>query len=94
MTRNELKQLIREVIEEYNDRYQDAPFTVDGKLVDTETIEIDGIDRKDYPDFADAYIASAQFADGAALNDQQIDKLNDIAYGWVNKTIHDKQLYM
>ena len=94
MTRKELKQLIREVIEEYNDRYQDAPFTVDGKLVDTETIEIGNIDRNDYPDFADAGVESAQFEDGTPLNDIQVDKLNDMAYAWVNKKIHDDQRYM
>ena len=75
-------------------KYSEGPFTVDGKLVDTQSIEIGNIDRNDYPDFVDAGVESAQFEDGTPLNDNQIDKLNDMAYYWINKTIHDQQLYM
>jgi len=44
------------------------------KLIDN--IEIEGIDTKDYPDFCDAFIASADY-DGEPMNDEQIDKLNE-----------------
>ena len=39
-------------------------------------IEIDGIDTKDYPDFCDAYISSADY-DGVPMNDEQLDELNE-----------------
>ena len=44
------------------------------KLIDN--IEIEGIDTKDYPDFCDAFIASADY-DGEPMNDEQIDELNE-----------------
>jgi hypothetical protein len=44
------------------------------KLIDN--IEIDGIDTKDYPDFCDAYIVSADY-DGVPMTDEQLDEIND-----------------
>ena len=48
--------------------------TMDYKKIDN--IEIDGIDTKDYPDFCDAYISSADY-DGVPMTDDQLDKLNE-----------------
>jgi len=39
-------------------------------------VEIDGIDTRDYPDFCDAYIVSADY-DGEEMTEQQLDKLNE-----------------
>ena len=47
---------------------------MDYKLIDN--IEIDGIDTKDYPDFCDAYILSADY-DGVPMTDKQLDEIND-----------------
>ena len=47
---------------------------MDYKLIDN--IEIDGIDTKDYPDFCDAYISSADY-DGVPMTDEQLDELNE-----------------
>jgi len=44
------------------------------ELIDN--IEIDGIDTKDYPDFCDAFIASADY-DGKEMTEEQLDKLNE-----------------
>jgi hypothetical protein len=41
-----------------------------------ENIEIDGIDTKDYPDFCDAYIVSADY-DGVPMTEEQLDEIND-----------------
>jgi hypothetical protein len=38
-------------------------------------IEFDGIDHRDYPDYCDAYIASADY-DGVEMTDEQIESLN------------------
>jgi len=54
---------------------------MDYKKIDN--IEIDGIDTKDYPDFCDAYISSADY-DGKPMTDEQLDELNedgDYVYG-------------
>tara|TARA_B110000037_G_scaffold49347_1_gene60589 strand:+ start:1304 stop:1516 length:213 start_codon:yes stop_codon:yes gene_type:complete len=57
--------------------------TMDYKKIDN--IEIDGIDTKDYPDFCDAYISSADY-DGVPMTDEQLDELNedgDYVYGHI-----------
>jgi hypothetical protein len=41
-----------------------------------DNIEIDGIDTKDYPDFCDAYIVSADY-DGVPMTDKQLDEINE-----------------
>jgi len=56
---------------------------MDYKKIDN--IEIDGIDTKDYPDFCDAYISSADY-DGVPMTDEQLDELNedgDYVYGCI-----------
>jgi len=39
-------------------------------------IDIDGIDMRDYPDFCDAFIGSADY-DGKPMTYEQIDELNE-----------------
>jgi hypothetical protein len=48
--------------------------TMDYKKIDN--IEIDGINTKDYPDFCDAYIVSADY-DGVPMTDEQLDEINE-----------------
>ena len=47
---------------------------MDYKKIDN--IEVDGIDTKDYPDFSNAYILSADY-DGVPMTDEQLDEIND-----------------
>ena len=47
---------------------------MDYKKIDN--IEVDEIDTKDYPDFCDAYISSADY-DGVPMTDKQLDELNE-----------------
>tara|TARA_R110002051_G_scaffold96199_1_gene166224 strand:+ start:290 stop:502 length:213 start_codon:yes stop_codon:yes gene_type:complete len=47
---------------------------MDYKKIDN--IEVDGIDFKDYPDFCDAYIVSADY-DGVPMTDDQLDEINE-----------------
>ena len=53
--------------------------------IDHGSIEIEGIDMNDYPDFVDAYIAAANFEDGTPLTDEELNQLNDEMAG----EIHD-----
>ena len=39
-------------------------------------VEVEGIDTADYPDFCDAFIASADY-DGREMTDMELDTLND-----------------
>ena len=50
---------------------------LNGKQVDQRSLEIDGVDSRDYPDFCDAFISYATFEDGAELSDDEMDELND-----------------
>jgi hypothetical protein len=74
MKKSELKQIIKEEIEKV---FNTSFVTVSGKTVDPSTIEIDGIDTRDYPDFADAYASYAEFTDGVALTDDELYELDD-----------------
>ena len=47
---------------------------MDYKKIDN--IEMDGIDTKDYPDFCDAFICSADY-DGVPMTEEQLDELNE-----------------
>lgn len=43
-------------------------------------IQFDGIDHKDYPDYCDAYITSAEIEENGVmrdLTDEEIDELNE-----------------
>jgi hypothetical protein len=68
--------------------------TLDSKPVDVRSIEIDGIDPADRPDFSDAYITYAEFEDGTPLSEDELMRLEDENYGIVNSLIHDRQLDM
>ena len=45
--------------------------------VDKSSIEIDGVDTKDYPDLCDAYISYAEWEDGTPLTDEELDSLTE-----------------
>jgi hypothetical protein len=48
--------------------------------VNYNSIQIDGIDPDDYPDFVDAYIISAEFEDGTPLSEEELEQLTDELY--------------
>jgi hypothetical protein len=51
---------------------------ISGKQVNEKTIEFDGLDFSDYPDFCDSYVSYAEFMDKTALNDTELDLLLDL----------------
>jgi|TARA_R100000027_G_scaffold30644_1_gene22396 hypothetical protein len=56
-------------------------------------VEIEDIFRFDYPDFCDAFIASADY-DGKPMSEDMIDYLNENDSGFIGETIFDNQLYL
>ena len=46
------------------------------ELGEVDNVELDGIDTNDYPDFCDAFIASADY-NGVNMTDDQLEKLNE-----------------
>jgi len=65
-----------------------------GKPVNVGSVEIDGIDTDDYPDFVDAYIAAAEYEDGTPLSDEELMQFQEENYDLVSQMIHDNQLYL
>jgi len=65
-----------------------------GKPVNVGSVEIDGIDTEDYPDFVDAYIAAAEYEDGTPLTDEELVDFQEENYDLVSQMIHDNQLYL
>jgi hypothetical protein len=45
--------------------------------INLRSIELDGIDMSDYPDFCDAFICYAEAKDGTPLTDEQLELLNE-----------------
>jgi hypothetical protein len=57
-------------------------------------IEVDDIDTRDYPDFCDAFIASAMWEDtGELLTDDELDAINedkDLVWDAAHNTIYGR----
>ena len=51
-----------------------------GKFIDLSTIELDGVDEKDYPDFGDAFVDYAEYTDGTPLTDAELEEFNTKHY--------------
>lgn len=41
-----------------------------------ENVDLDGVNTNDYPDFCDAYVASATY-DGRDMTDDELDEINE-----------------
>jgi hypothetical protein len=60
-----------------------------GKGVNLRSLEVDGVDTKDYPDFSDAYFSYGEFEDGTQLSDEQLDMLTDKHGDLVHQMAYD-----
>ena len=74
--------------------YNKGYLKLNGKKVDISSIEIEDIDTRDYPDFADAYISYAEYSNGKELTDSELEELQDEYPEIPNELIHDNQLYL
>jgi hypothetical protein len=50
---------------------------LNGKSVSVLSLEVDGVDSSDYPDFCDAYFSYATYENGSPLSDDDLDALSD-----------------
>jgi hypothetical protein len=48
------------------------------KFEEVTNIELDGVNMKDYPDFCDAFVLSAEKLDGTPLTDVELEEFNDL----------------
>ena len=62
---------------------------ISGKLVDESSIEIDGVDTHDYPDFCDAFFTEAKFEDGTELTDSELEELQHQQGELLNNMAHE-----
>lgn len=51
-------------------------------------VVVEGIDHSDYPDFCDAYIASADY-DGRPMSDEMLEELNCECPDFVHEAVWD-----
>lgn len=49
-----------------------------GRKIKSTSVQIDGVDSSDYPDFCDAYFCYAEFEDGEKLTDVELEELTDV----------------
>lgn len=81
--------------QEYQLKDLKGPFTPQPKQgeisskVDKSTIELDGVDSSDYPDFVDAFISAANFEDGTPLTDDELDQLGDEMSDEIHQMAYD-----
>lgn len=47
------------------------------RFVEVGSLEIDGVDHRDAPDFCDAYFSAGQFEDGTKMSDEELNELAD-----------------
>jgi hypothetical protein len=63
--------------------------TLNGREVDPSSIEIENVDRTDFPKFCSACIGQAVWMnDGTALNDEELEQLTDEQGELVNELAH------
>ena len=83
----------KETVTEEEEEVITEDFMINGKKVDMNSFEVDGIDHSDYPDYVDAYISAATFEDGEELSDEEIEEINvkhsDVVYDAVMDHIHE-----
>ena len=48
-----------------------------GRIVDKDSLEVDGVDKTDFPDFVDSFFSCGRYADGTELSDHDLDKLTE-----------------
>ena len=62
---------------------------IGGKQVDLGSIELDGVESFDRPDYADAYAVAAEFTDGTPLSEQELEELSEKHGDVINMVAHE-----
>ena len=58
-------------------RYVDENRCLINRIVDVSSLEIDGVDYRDAPDFCDAFFSAGQYEDGTKMSDEDLDALKE-----------------
>jgi hypothetical protein len=62
---------------------------INGKEVDVDSLEVDGIDTRDQPDFSDSYFSAGSFTDGTEMSDQELEQLRDLHGDLLHQMVWD-----
>jgi hypothetical protein len=60
----------------------------------TASLELDGLDMRDYPDFCDAYFCAGERADGAPLTEGELESLTESEGERLNTLAHEEMRFM
>ena len=60
-----------------------------GRTINIASLEIEGVDSRDYPDFCDAQFSYAVFEDGDELTDDELEELTEEYADVVNMMAHE-----
>ena len=60
------------------------------RVVDTGSLEIDGVNYWDAPDFCDAFFSAGQFKDGTKMSDEELNELADEHPDILEKMIYNQ----
>lgn len=64
----------------------------EGKEIDYKSLEVDGIDYNDAPEFVDAYFSDGYYTDGTQLSDEDLEELSsdyDLVHQYVNDRLYE-----
>ena len=75
--------------QEVDESYPAQSIVINGKQVDLGTLELDGVESWDAPDYADAYANYAEFTDGTPLSDDELEELTGKHGDIINAKAHD-----
>ena len=62
---------------------------INGKEISIKSLELDGIDSTDYPDFCDSYFSYAEYEDGTKLTNEELEIITDKYADVINELAHE-----
>jgi hypothetical protein len=62
---------------------------LNGRKIRCSSLEVDGVDSSDYPDFCDAYFVYGEYEDGTELTDDDLCELTEIYGDVVNEMAYE-----
>jgi predicted NAD/FAD-binding protein len=62
---------------------------LNGRAIAINSLEVDGVDSTDYPDFCDAYFSYGEYEDGTELTDDELEQLTRACPEMVNEMAYE-----
>lgn len=93
-TKEELQEVLKTISTELSRRQNmnATAYTVNDKPVDIKSLELDGLDPRDRPDFADAFFSSGEFMDGTPMTEEELEKFNNENGELINNMANEEMM--